>query len=84
MSSLRTSCAKLVRAQWAYGGSIVHRLSMRLWIRRTIRKLSPGLSTVSSALSTQIVHRPVDAVTRVKRRFSSQSTAITITTTIYI
>jgi|GEM_PF-4670922 len=76
------NCAQIVRAQWAYSGSIIHRLYTKLWITARAPKLSPGLSTVLPAYCTQIVHRPVELVTRLKRHFSAQSTATTITTTI--
>jgi len=74
------NCAQIVRGQWAHGGSTIHRLYTKLWIQTAHRKLSPHISTATARFCTQIVHRPVDLVTRSKRQFSAQSTATTITT----
>ena len=81
---LGKSCVQNVPTRWARSGSIVHRAYTKLWINPRRIKLSPHVSTARAAYCTQIVHRVARAITRLKRQLSSQSTAITITTTIYI
>ena len=81
---LRKSCVQRVRSQWVRGGANIHNIHSLLWTNNSTTHVSPAPSTTPSALSTQIIHMPVDTNNRLLGRFSAESTAITITTTIYI